>query len=184
MECAAVPIAAISTGNKVGLAVAAVVFIVFSLVSALVIPRRKPDFPGGARGLFIFVTLLLFVGMMTAVFVFGKESEESEAHEPPSAETTTGTTAEAGDAAAGKQVFASAGCGACHTFEPAGSTATVGPDLDTALQGKDAEFVRASIVDPNAEIAPGFQPNVMPQNLGEQLSDKQLSDLVAFLESG
>jgi len=184
MECAAVPLAAISTGHKIGLAVAAVVFIVFALVSALVIPRRKPDFPGGALGVYVFVTLLLFVGMMAAVFVFGKESEESEAQEPPAAETTTGTTAEAGDAAAGKQVFASAGCGACHTFEPAGSNAAVGPDLDTALQGKDAEFIRVSIVDPNAEVANGFQPNVMPQNFDQQLSDKQLNDLVAFLAPG
>ena len=37
-----------------------------------------------------------------------------------------------GDADAGKAVYASAGCGGCHTFEPAGSTGTVGPNLDEA----------------------------------------------------
>ena len=38
-----------------------------------------------------------------------------------------------GNAAApdGKQVFASAGCGSCHTLKAAGSTGTVGPNLDT-----------------------------------------------------
>jgi mono/diheme cytochrome c family protein len=35
-----------------------------------------------------------------------------------------------GDAAAGKAVFASAGCGSCHTLSDAGSSGTVGPNLD------------------------------------------------------
>jgi mono/diheme cytochrome c family protein len=37
-----------------------------------------------------------------------------------------------GDAAAGKAVFASAGCGSCHTLSDAGSSGTVGPNLDDA----------------------------------------------------
>jgi cytochrome c oxidase subunit 2 len=89
---------------------------------------------------------------------------------------------EAGNAAAGKAVFASNGCGGCHTFTPAGTKGTIGPDLDQVLKGKDAEFVRESIVDPNAEIAQGFQPNVMPQTYGQQLTSKQIADLVAFLQ--
>ena len=98
-------------------------------------------------------------------------------------ETTPTETVDTGkgDAAAGKEVFASSGCSGCHTYEPAGSSATIGPDLDTALQGKDAQFVLESIVDPNKEVAEGFQPNVMPATFGESLSDKQLADLVAFL---
>ena len=51
------------------------------------------------------------------------------------------------------------------------------------LKDKDAAFIQQSIVDPNAEIADGFQPNIMPQTYGSQLSDKQLADLVAFLQS-
>jgi len=86
-----------------------------------------------------------------------------------------------GDAAAGKEVFASSGCGGCHTYGPAGTSASIGPDLDTALKGKDADFVLESIVAPNDEIAPGFQANIMPSTFGESLSDKQLADLVAFL---
>ena len=35
-----------------------------------------------------------------------------------------------GDAAAGKQVFATAGCKSCHTLKDAGATGTVGPNLD------------------------------------------------------
>ena len=98
----------------------------------------------------------------------------------PAEETPTVNPSE-GDAAAGKEVFSSNGCAGCHTYEPAGSTAAIGPDLDTALQGKDANFVLESIVNPNAEITQGFQAGVMPTNFGETLSDKQLSDLVAFL---
>ena len=90
---------------------------------------------------------------------------------------------EAGNAAAGKAVFAANGCGGCHTFTPAGTKGTIGPNLDKALQGKDAEFIRESIVNPNAEIAQGFQPNVMPQTYGQQLTSKQIADLVAFLRS-
>jgi cytochrome c oxidase subunit 2 len=91
---------------------------------------------------------------------------------------------EAGNAAAGKAVFVSNGCGGCHTFAAAGSKGTIGPNLDQALKGKDADFVRESIVDPNAEIAQGYQPNVMPQTYGQQLNSKQIADLVAFLLQG
>jgi cytochrome c oxidase subunit II len=89
--------------------------------------------------------------------------------------------AEAGGATAGKAVFENAGCGSCHTLADAGTTAQVGPNLDNVLAGRDAEFVRQSIVDPNAEIAEGYQAGVMPDNFGEQLSDEQLNALVDYL---
>jgi mono/diheme cytochrome c family protein len=92
--------------------------------------------------------------------------------------------AEKGNAAAGKKVFADNGCAGCHTFKPAGANGTIGPNLDEALKGKDAEFIKTSITDPNAAIASGFQPNVMPQSYSSQLSSQQLSDLVAFLQTG
>jgi mono/diheme cytochrome c family protein len=44
--------------------------------------------------------------------------------------TTTTSTGGASPTAAGKQVFASAGCGGCHTLKDAGTTGTVGPNLD------------------------------------------------------
>lgn len=88
---------------------------------------------------------------------------------------------EAGNPAEGKQVFADTGCGTCHTFKAAGSTAKVGPDLDQSLQGKDQDYVREAIVNPDAQIAAGFQPGVMPKNYGQQLDSGQIADLVAFL---
>jgi cytochrome c oxidase subunit II len=87
-----------------------------------------------------------------------------------------------GDPAAGEELFASAGCGGCHTYGPAGTNAEVGPNLDEVLEGDDAAMIRSSIVNPNAEITEGFQPNVMPADYGEQLDDQQIADLVAFLQ--
>ena len=73
------------------------------------------------------------------------------------------------------------GCGNCHTLAEAGTKGAVGPDLDKVLQGKSADFVHESIVDPNAEIAPGYQPNVMPQDFEQKLSSAQIDALVAYL---
>lgn len=189
---------ALTTNQKLGLAGTAAVFIAFALISALLIPRGNPDFPG-RRGLvpFILVTVILTIAMLGAVEVFAKEDHEEAGAPgettpeppPPAGTTTTTTTATTteqppGSPEAGKAVFASAGCGACHTFAAAGTSGTVGPNLDEALQGKDPAFVRESIVDPNAEIAKGYGAGVMPQNFGQQLSPKQLDDLVAFLTSG
>jgi cytochrome c oxidase subunit 2 len=89
--------------------------------------------------------------------------------------------AEGGGATEGAAVFANAGCGGCHALAAAGSTAQVGPDLDKVLPGRDAEFVRQSIVDPDAVIAEGYQPGVMPPTFGEQLSEQQLDALVEYL---
>ncbi len=89
-----------------------------------------------------------------------------------------------GDAAAGKAVFtneAKPACGSCHTFEAAGATGTVGPNLDEALADHDRQFIYESIVNPNADVTEGFREGVMPENYGETLSEKQLADLVAFL---
>jgi mono/diheme cytochrome c family protein len=89
-----------------------------------------------------------------------------------------------GDPAAGKQVYAQSGCGGCHTFKPAGSTGKTGPDLDKLPEfAKKAnkpldEFVRESIVNPDAYVEEGFPEGVMPAWSGDE---KQLADLVAFL---
>lgn len=89
-----------------------------------------------------------------------------------------------GDPAAGKTVYNDNGCGGCHTFEAAGSTGAVGPNLDETLTGKSAEYIETAITSPDAEIAPGFQAGVMPQDYASQLEPKQIADLVAFLQQG
>ena len=93
----------------------------------------------------------------------------------------------AATSALGKKTFASAGCGGCHTFTPAGTDAQVGPNLDNLAADAQAagepvaDYVRQSIVDPNAVIVKGYQPGVMPPNFGETLSPEELDALVAYL---
>jgi mono/diheme cytochrome c family protein len=81
----------------------------------------------------------------------------------------------------GAQVFANSGCGGCHTLAAANAGGSVGPDLDEVLPGQDAAKVEEDIVDPNAAIAKGYPPNVMPANFGQSLSKKEIEDLVEYL---
>jgi mono/diheme cytochrome c family protein len=82
----------------------------------------------------------------------------------------------------GAQVFASKGCGGCHTFKAAKSGGVTGPNLDESLAPDDtAAAIEEMIVDPNAEIVQGYPPNVMPSNFGEIISKKELEQLVEFL---
>ena len=74
-----------------------------------------------------------------------------------------------GDAAAGKAVFAAQGCGGCHTYGAAGSTGTAGPNLDEA--GTDYDEAYDQI-----EKGGGGMPAY-----GDQLSDKQIADVAAFV---
>src|SRR3954471_6265322 len=85
-------------------------------------------------------------------------------------------------AAAGKKLFGDNGCGGCHALKDAGTTAQVGPDLDKVLKGKDATFIRTSIVKPNAFVEKGYQANIMPPNFGQTLSKDDLDTLVAYLQ--
>ena len=94
---------------------------------------------------------------------------------------------EGGDDNDPETIFTTAGCGGCHAFEPAGTDAEVGPGLDDLAARADAEgqtledFVRESIVDPNAVVADGYQPDVMPSTYESSLSDEQLDALVQYL---
>jgi mono/diheme cytochrome c family protein len=82
----------------------------------------------------------------------------------------------------GAQVFASTGCGSCHTFKAANSTGTVGPNLNEYLAPDDNQAgIEEMIVDPNGEIAEGYSANVMPQEYGQALSKQELDQLVHFL---
>jgi mono/diheme cytochrome c family protein len=81
----------------------------------------------------------------------------------------------------GAQVFANNGCGGCHTLAEAETGGTTGPNLDEVLPGQSAAMIDKSIVDPNAVIAKGFPPNVMPSTYGDSLTPKELEDLVQYL---
>ena len=145
---------ALTTTGKVVLLVVAGTFIAFSLLVSMVIPRRRPGFPGKDLPAFVAVCVLLFGAQIAAVaWVTGTQEVEATAAETPTTPapttptpttppvdttptttesvTTTAPVGDAGDAAAGKTVFTgSAGCTGCHTLKDAGASGTVGPNLD------------------------------------------------------
>jgi len=87
------------------------------------------------------------------------------------AAAATTTAAAAGDPAAGKTVFASSGCVACHTLKDAGSTGAVGPNLDQTKP--NAALVRE-------RVTKGL--GAMP-SFASQLSATQVNDVVAYVST-
>ena len=73
-------VAGLTSSAKLGLGLTAAVFVAFSLIAALVIPRRNPDFPDKHLKGFLVACVVLFVAMLSAVLIFGgKEKAETEA---------------------------------------------------------------------------------------------------------
>ncbi len=207
MLAALTPLVASITGlGKTVLVLVALTFILWSLYTAMVIPRRSPNFPR-RLDVYIVVTVVLFVAQMSAV-VWVTETQEVETHEETSAEagggetvtdgetttgeettagdetttdgetttggeetTTDGEEAAAGDAAAGAAVFASAGCGGCHTLADAGSSGAVGPNLDELQPTADQVVV---IVTNGRGAMPSFS---------DQLDEQQIADVAAYVSS-
>jgi uncharacterized membrane protein len=79
--------------------------------------------------------------------------------------------ATAADTTAGKAIFASAGCGSCHTLADAGATGTVGPDLDAAKPSADLVFDR---------VTNGL--GAMPSFAGE-LTEAEIAAVAAYVSS-
>jgi uncharacterized cupredoxin-like copper-binding protein len=84
----------LSSGSKTAIVVMAAIFTGFALLCSLLIPRWSPQFPGRRLWLFVGICVVLFLGMMTTVIVFGKESESEAAgeHETTAEQTTTQET--------------------------------------------------------------------------------------------
>jgi mono/diheme cytochrome c family protein len=192
LSTVALVVAGLSTANKIGLACVGLAFITFALISSFVLPRRYPDFPGRHLGWFVAVCVLFFVAMISAVLYFDQDTSESTGTASTATTTTTAppttttptttapgatttaptTTAPAptqGDATAGKAVFASAGCGGCHTLKAAGSTGTVGPNLDQLKPPLQRIVLQ---VDNGGGPMPAFKG---------QLTDKQIQDVAAYV---
>jgi mono/diheme cytochrome c family protein len=126
------------------------------------------------------VVLALILGALALVGA-GCGGGDDESSPPPATETsggaepTTGggetTTGggTTGDATNGEAVFASAGCGGCHTFSKAGSSGSIGPDLDDAAPSFDKVVT---------QVTNGGGP--MP-SFKDQLSEQEIRDVAAFV---
>jgi mono/diheme cytochrome c family protein len=139
-----------------------------------------------------FLTLLTFLLLWLAAC--GGSNDNGAAEEEVSEATTIG------DPARGEELYhqnpiagtGATGCATCHSTEPTDDPlvpSPVGPShYGVANRAGDyvegmpaAEYLRESIVDPDAHIAPGFVAGVMYPNYAEDLSEQQINDLVAYL---
>jgi mono/diheme cytochrome c family protein len=83
--------------------------------------------------------------------------------------TTQTQAAAEGNAENGKKIFASAGCGSCHTLEDAGASGTIGPNLDEAKPDFQLAVDR---VTNGASPMPSFK---------DQLSEQEIADVAAYV---
>lgn len=164
-------VAGLSTGHKIGLVVVGAAFIIFALISAFLVPRFSENFPGRGLGWYVALCVVFFVAMISAVVVFGREKPEAKAASETTTTTAPSTPSTQGDPAAGKAVFASAGCISCHTLKAANSHGTIGPNLDQ-LKPPYARIVTQ--VENGGAIMPSFK---------DKLTTKQIHDVAAFVFS-
>jgi mono/diheme cytochrome c family protein len=145
-------------------------------------------------------------GAMPAMLVKGQDAQDVAAYVAAVAAIPgqdTGALATAVQAtveptpAVGKTIFTGVGgCGSCHTLAAAGTTGTVGPNLDLRLRSDCAtpesqrirgatleECIHTAIVNPYAYIPSGYAAGIMPDTFSKTLSPSQIQALVAFLST-
>ena len=121
------------------------------------------------------LVLIAFLSLVVGLAGCGGSEETS-----PTPETVEGTLPEAtteeapastveGDASAGEPVFASAGCGGCHVLEAAGSSGSIGPNLDVSQPDMELAVDR---VTNGAGAMPAFK---------DDLSEQQIADVAAYV---
>ena len=130
---------------------------------------------------------LALVLLIPALIVVACGGDDGKTEEP---ETVTGV---AGDVSNGEELYrqtligSQPGCITCPSLEP--DQVLVGPSLagaagraGTRVSGKSAEeYLRESVLNPDAYTVDGFGAGVMPGALADEFSDQQLDDLVAYL---
>ena len=128
------------------------------------------------------LALAALIGAVGLAAAAGCGGEEEATPTPstvqgPVATTPTTTTTPSGptlkgDPVAGKAIFTgSAGCGGCHTLKNAGTTGTVGPNLDQ-LMPPDAKVV-TQVTNGGAAMPP----------FKNTLTAQQIADVAAYVSS-
>ena len=154
-------------------------------------PKRRRNEYTAEAFLILFVLFLAFAAGI-AGYAIGHSVASDDDNNTPAAETTaeqttteattseetttegetTGETNAAGGEPEGEAVFNSAGCAACHTFEPAGATGTVGPNLDNA--NLTAEQVQRQVENGGGGM-PAFK---------DRLSQAEIREVSNFVANG
>ena len=128
-------------------------------------------------------TALALIALVFAVGLAACGGEEEASPEPETTEgtitttdtdeTTTGEEPAEGDPVAGKEVFlGSSGCGSCHTFADAGTSGTIGPNLDDSQPSFDLAVDR---VTNGAGAMPSFSSS---------LSEEDIANVAAYVSGG
>lgn len=112
---------------------------------------------------------LLALGLVSLVAFLAVAACGGGGDEPAGTTEPAQTEGETGDAAAGEAVWAEAGCGSCHTLAAAGSSGSVGPNLDELQPSFDATVEQ---VTNGGGGMPAF---------GDTLSEQQILDVSAFV---
>lgn len=87
--------------------------------------------------------------------------------------------------AAGKELFersvigSQIGCSTCHSRTE--GEEIVGPSLAGIGSRADSEYIRESILEPDAEIADGYNAGTMPDVWEDELTEQQIDQLIAYL---
>ena len=124
---------------------------------------------------FLAFLLALAIGLLAAGCLNGEETTatpETVVGTLPAGTTSTDdlpALALTGDAAAGKAIFASQGCGSCHTLAAAGSSGNVGPNLDESKP--TTELVVTRVTKGQGAMPP----------FGESLDPQQIADVAAYV---
>lgn len=115
----------------------------------------------------------------------GSSGGSSSGYSSTSSSSSTATTA-AIDAkqlfVAGNAATGATACGSCHTLGAAGTTSSVGPNLDKIAPDDTAKVLRGMIVNPDEEIVAGYTKGVMPHDYAKTLTPAQVTALARYID--
>lgn len=134
-------------------------------------PMPRADGPPGSLSSAEIDALVAFLQDRAGTKVTVRPPATEDPAGPAKEQETGPVTAEA--------VIGKLGCAACHDLE--GSGADIGPKLAGIGRRLDHEGLRRAILDPNAEVAQGFAPGIMPQDYGNQMRASELELVVDYL---
>jgi mono/diheme cytochrome c family protein len=155
-------------------------------------PKRRRNEYTAEAFLILFVLFFAFAAGIAGYAIGHSVASDDDNNNTPAAETTaeqttteattseetttegetTGETNAAGGEPEGEAVFNSAGCAACHTFEPAGATGMVGPNLDNV--NLTAEQVQRQVENGGGGM-PAFK---------DRLSQAEIREVSNFVANG
>jgi mono/diheme cytochrome c family protein len=175
------PIGSRCSSRKPGMDCKAYLYESMTNAAAFVVPGFEPIMPDMRRQLSqeqIWAVIAYLESQGGEVTVTAEDLPKAAA---PGSQTAPGPTVTA--ATDPLALITEKGCIGCHTLE--GKGAKIGPPFDGIGRRRTADYIRRSILFPNADTAKGYEKfaGTMPQTFGQMLSAAQLEALVQFLAS-